>query len=79
MREHLLYINGGWRGGRAAPAAAVSPSSGETFASVATGTPADIDDAVAAAQAAWPDWAAASPFDRAACCQRVIAGNWPAP
>ena len=74
MREHLLYINGGWRGGRAAPAAAVSPSSGETFASVATGTPADIDDAVAAAQAAWPDWAAASPFDRAACCQRVIAG-----
>jgi acyl-CoA reductase-like NAD-dependent aldehyde dehydrogenase len=74
VREHLLYINGGWRGGRAAPAAAVSPSSGETFASVATGTPADIDDAVAAAQAAWPDWAAASPFDRAACCQRVIAG-----
>jgi succinate-semialdehyde dehydrogenase/glutarate-semialdehyde dehydrogenase len=70
----LLYINGGWRGGRAAPAAAVSPSSGETFASVATGTPADIDDAVAAAQAAWPDWAAASPFDRAACCQQVIAG-----
>jgi len=70
----LLYTNGGWRGGRAAPAAAVSPSSGETFASVATGTPADIDDAVAAAQAAWPDWAAASPFDRAACCQRVIAG-----
>jgi acyl-CoA reductase-like NAD-dependent aldehyde dehydrogenase len=74
VREHLLYINGGWRGGRAAPAAAVSPSSGKTFASVATGTPADIDDAVAAAQAAWPDWAAASPFDRAACCQRVIAG-----
>ncbi len=74
MREHLLYINGAWRGGRAGPAAAVSPSSGETFASVATGTPADIDDAVAAAQAAWPDWAAASPFDRAACCQRVIAG-----
>jgi len=70
----LLYINGAWRGGRAGPAAAVSPSSGETFASVATGTPADIDDAVAAAQAAWPDWAAASPFDRAACCQRVIAG-----
>jgi succinate-semialdehyde dehydrogenase/glutarate-semialdehyde dehydrogenase len=70
----LLYINGAWRGGRAAPAAAVSPSSGETFASVATGTPADIDAAVAAAPAAWPDWAAASPFDRAACCQRVIAG-----
>ena len=74
MREHLLYIGGAWRDGGASPAAAVSPGTGETFASVATGTPADIDDAVAAAQAAWPDWAAASPFDRAACCQRVIAG-----
>ena len=74
MREHLLYINGAWRAGRAGPAAAVSPASGETFASVATGTPADVDDAVAAARAAWPGWAAASPFDRAACCQQIIAG-----
>jgi len=74
VREHLLYINGAWRAGRAGPAAAVSPASGETFASVATGTPADVDDAVAAARAAWPGWAAASPFDRAACCQQIIAG-----
>ena len=74
MREHLLYINGGWRAGGGAPAAAVSPSSGETFASVATGTPADVDDAVAAARAAWPSWAAASPFDRAGWCEQIIAG-----
>ncbi len=74
MREHLLYIDGAWRAGRGRPAAAVSPASGETFASVATGTPADVDDAVAAGRAAWPGWAAASPFDRAACCQQIIAG-----
>ena len=74
MREHLLYIGGGWRHGGGRAAAAVSPSSGETFASVAAGSPADVDDAVAAALAAWPAWAAASPFDRARCCEQVIAG-----
>jgi succinate-semialdehyde dehydrogenase/glutarate-semialdehyde dehydrogenase len=74
VREHLLYIGGGWRPGGGRAAAAVSPSSGETFASVAAGSPADVDDAVAAARAAWPAWAAASPFDRARCCEQVIAG-----
>jgi len=74
VREHLLYIGGGWRRGGGGAAAAVSPSSGETFASVAAGGPADVDDAVAAARAAWPAWAAASPFDRARCCEQVIAG-----
>ncbi len=74
MREHLLYIGGGWRPGGGGAAAAVSPSSGETFASVAAGSPADVDDAVAVARAAWPAWAAASPFDRARCCEQVIAG-----
>ncbi len=42
MPEHLLYIDGAWRDGGASPAAAVSPATGETFASVATGTPADV-------------------------------------
>jgi acyl-CoA reductase-like NAD-dependent aldehyde dehydrogenase len=74
VREHLLYIGGGWRPGGGGAAAAVSPSSGEAFASVAAGSPADVDDAVAAARAAWPAWAAASPFDRARCCEQVIAG-----
>jgi succinate-semialdehyde dehydrogenase/glutarate-semialdehyde dehydrogenase len=74
VREHLLYINGDWRGGGGSPAAAVSPSSGETFATVATGAVADVDDAVAAARAAWPGWAAASPFERASWCEKIIAG-----
>jgi len=74
VREHLLYINGAWRDGGGGLAAAVSPSSGETFASVAAGDRGDVDDAVAAARAAWPAWAAASAFDRAGWCEKIIAG-----
>src|SRR5215470_7224943 len=72
MREHLLYIDGEWRGGSAGTAEATSPSSGETFATVAIAGPADVDDAVRAAAAAWPAWAGASAFDRARWCQQVI-------
>ena len=41
------------------------------FASVATADPADVDDAVRAAAAAQPGWAAQSAFDRAAWCERI--------
>jgi hypothetical protein len=30
MREHLLYIGGGWRAGRGGTAESTSPSSGKT-------------------------------------------------
>src|ERR1700738_4121918 len=72
MRQHLLYIDGGWRGGRGGTAEATSPSSGETFAPVAVAGPADVDDAVRAAAVAWPAWAGASAFDRARWCEQVI-------
>jgi acyl-CoA reductase-like NAD-dependent aldehyde dehydrogenase len=71
MRKHLLWIGGVWRPGRGGTAPAVSPSSGETFASVAVADRADVDEAVAAAAAAWPSWAAASAFERAQWCQTV--------
>jgi acyl-CoA reductase-like NAD-dependent aldehyde dehydrogenase len=74
MQEHLLYVGGVWRPGGAGQAAAVSPSSGETFARVAVASLADVDDAVGAAAAAWPSWAGASAFERAAWCEQVIAG-----
>ena len=71
MREHLLYIGGSWRRGGAGTAAAVSPSSGEQFASVAVADPADVDAAVAVAGAAQPAWAGLSAFERAAWCAAV--------
>jgi acyl-CoA reductase-like NAD-dependent aldehyde dehydrogenase len=74
VQEYLLYIGGHWRPGGAGTALATSPSSGQAFASVAVGDPADVDAAVAAASAAWPDWAGASAFDRAAWCDRIVAG-----
>jgi acyl-CoA reductase-like NAD-dependent aldehyde dehydrogenase len=73
MQEHLLYIGGRWRPGGTGTARAISPSSGEAFASVAVGSVGDVDAAVGAASAAWPAWAGASAFDRAAWCERIVA------
>ena len=74
MKKTQLYIGGQWRDGRAGQAPAVSPASGETFALVAVADPADVDDAVAAAAAAGPDWAGWSPFGRAGWRDAVVAG-----
>ncbi len=73
MREYSICVGGTWREGRAGTMPAVGPASGATFASVAVASPADVDDAVAAAGAAGPSWAALSAFDRAACCRVVAA------
>jgi len=74
VREQLLYIGGEWRRGGAGTAEATSPSSGETFASLAVADPDDVDAAVAAAAAAWPAWAGASAFERAGWCEQIVAG-----
>jgi acyl-CoA reductase-like NAD-dependent aldehyde dehydrogenase len=74
MRDYLLYIDGAWRSGGAGSAAAMSPSSGQAFATVAVASPEDADDAVRSAAQAWPEWAGASAFERASWCDQVIAG-----
>ncbi len=71
MREYRLYLDGAWRHGRAGTAPATSPSTGEVFASVAVADRADVSEAVDAAIAAAPAWAARSAFDRAGWCERV--------
>ncbi|MGA7513592.1 MAG: aldehyde dehydrogenase family protein [Candidatus Sulfotelmatobacter sp.] len=60
------FINGAWH----APATGeyfetIDPSNGEKLASVAQGSPADIDAAVQAARAAFPKWQALTPHIRA--------------
>jgi succinate-semialdehyde dehydrogenase/glutarate-semialdehyde dehydrogenase len=50
---------------------ATSPSTGEAIGTVPEGTREDARHAVAAASAAWRDWAARSPFERAAALERV--------
>jgi len=73
VREYLICVGGTWREGRAGRTPAVNPATGEEFASVAIANTADVDDAVAAAGAAAPGWAALSAFERAACCRAVAA------
>jgi acyl-CoA reductase-like NAD-dependent aldehyde dehydrogenase len=73
VRDYRICVGGTWREGRAGTMTAVSPASGEVFASVAVASPADVDDAVAAAGAAGPGWAAVSAFDRAVCCRTAAA------
>lgn len=74
MREHRLYVGGSWRPGGGGTAEAISPSTGETFATVAVADLADVDAAVAAAAAAFGEWSAASAFERAAACGRIVTG-----
>ncbi len=74
MREHRLYIGGNWRPGGGGTAAAVSPSTGEQFATVAIADLADVNAAVSAAASAFGEWSALSAFDRAAACERIAAG-----
>ena len=70
------YIGAKWVDGAGGEMPAVSPSSGETFATVGVADAAQAGDAVEAAAAAWPQWAAASAFERAEvlgrCAQAVV-------
>jgi succinate-semialdehyde dehydrogenase/glutarate-semialdehyde dehydrogenase len=50
---------------------ATSPATGEAIGSVPAGTREDAGRAIAAANVAWRDWAARSPFERAAALERV--------
>ena len=66
MRQLDHHIAGS--GGAAAPARTADifdPKTGQVQARVPLGTPADLDRAVAAAQAAQPAWAATNPQRRA--------------
>ncbi len=60
-----LYIGGQWRDSSDGSSFAVeNPATGETIATVASGTVEDAIAAVDAAQAAFADWAARSPRER---------------
>ena len=67
-----MFIDGKWvdsDGGAAFEA--TSPATGEVIGTVPEGTRGDAQRAIAAANAAWGDWAARSAFDRAAAMRRV--------
>jgi succinate-semialdehyde dehydrogenase/glutarate-semialdehyde dehydrogenase len=67
-----MFIDGGWRDAASgATVDATSPATGESLGPVADGTRDDARRAIAAAQAAFPGWAARTAFERAALLHRV--------
>lgn len=66
-----LYTGGAWRLARGQGTIEVrQPADGSLLATVAAGDSSDIDDAVAAASGAFPEWAARSAGERAALLHR---------
>ncbi|MFI7455742.1 aldehyde dehydrogenase family protein [Nonomuraea sp. NPDC049714] len=68
-----------WIGGRPVAGSAslidvVNPATGKVIAQVPDGTTADVDHAVAAANAAFPGWAATDPAERAQVVGRIADG-----
>ena len=67
-----MVIGGAWAESESgARIEATSPATGETIGTVPEGTREDAQRAIAAANAAWRDWAARSAFERAAAMERV--------
>jgi acyl-CoA reductase-like NAD-dependent aldehyde dehydrogenase len=72
VQDYSMVVGGAWAesesGGRTQ---ATSPATGESLGTVPDGTRADAQRAIAAANAAWREWAAKSAFERAAAMERV--------
>ena len=67
-----LLIGGEWRAGSAAAIPVIDPATEEAIAEVAGASPQDALDAVAAAHAALPAWAATAPRERGECLRRAF-------
>jgi len=84
MSSHIAVVAGvsvdtrHWIGGRRVASdrtfADLSPIDGEVIANVSAGTSKEAADAVAAAKAAFPAWAATPPAERAAILHRIADG-----
>ncbi|WP_320039832.1 aminobutyraldehyde dehydrogenase [uncultured Desulfobacter sp.] len=62
-----LWINGKWCDGTAGVMDVENPATGEVIAQVAKAGAADVDNAVAAAKTAFPEWSSMPPRDRSKC------------
>ncbi len=72
MSDYHFVIGGAWAESESgARMEATSPATGESLGTMPEGTRADVQRAVAAANAACRDWAARSAFERAAAMERV--------
>jgi succinate-semialdehyde dehydrogenase/glutarate-semialdehyde dehydrogenase len=67
-----LFIGGQWSSGRAGTLPVINPATEDSIADVADASPEDALDAVGAAAAALPGWAATPPRARAECLRRAF-------
>ena len=75
VSAYRMYVAGEWTNGESGVLMkATSPSTGEPIGTVPEGTREDVRRAIAAANDAWPGWAARSAFERAAAMDRVAEG-----
>lgn len=74
MREyHQFYINGEWVDPvELKTLEVINPANEEAFATIALGSSADVDKAVAAAQAAFPAWSNTTVAERLAIIDKII-------
>jgi acyl-CoA reductase-like NAD-dependent aldehyde dehydrogenase len=71
-RDYGMVVGGVWAESESgARFEATSPATGESLGTVPEGTREDARRAIAAANAAWRDWASRSAFERAAALERV--------
>lgn len=74
VRDWQMVIGGAWADSESgARMEAQSPATGGAIGTVPEGTRADVSRAVEAANAAAADWAAHTPFERAAAMERIAA------
>jgi aldehyde dehydrogenase (NAD+) len=70
--DNRIYVDGGWQQAAGSDLIeVVNPATEAVIGTVAAGSAADIDTAVAAARAAAPRWASSSPENRA----RILSGT----
>lgn len=75
MRKHQIYVNGQWKDGSSGQYTDVkNPATEEVIAQVTTGTKKDVDEAVAAAAAAFNDWNQLAPKERANYLKKIRQG-----
>ena len=76
MQEHdKIYIDGAWvPSGGTGTIDVFDSTNGEVFGRIPQGTPADVDAAAKAADAAFGEWSAKSPEERAKYCTRIAEG-----
>jgi len=76
VQEHTkIYVDGAWVASTGTGSIDIFDSTnGEVIASIPKGTAADVDAAAKAAHAAFPEWSAKSPEERAKFCTRISEG-----